>query len=91
MAEADNATRPLRLIVQQVRLPSESFSYRLIVYGHGCVYSRSHFDSLERLREVVRSVIPELELPDKGGTDSQILLTRDLDLSDRQLGLLGVL
>jgi len=91
MAEADDATRPLRLIVQQAELPSGSFSYRLVVYGHSCVYNRSDFDSLAQLREIVRSVLPELEIPAKGGTDTKILFSTDLDLSAKQLRLLGVL
>lgn len=70
------------------------WSYRLIAYEDRKTYYPVTFDSLRDLVQAIRSVIPDFSQSqlrtEKDASRSYIALTREWELNDSQLSLLGV-
>lgn len=83
----------VRVLVKQIKERSSACSsYCIIAFGDTRAYGPVHFDSLDELLNVLRTVLPELDASSfrrwsKSGMS--ILLADVLELSDEQLSDLG--
>jgi len=88
-----SARHSLRLVVQHIQDRQRS-CFRLVSYGDGPALRPVEFPSLEMLRKALASVFPELSeatLSIKNDArETYIVLTRDAELDDRELALLGL-